>query len=733
MILDNEIYSRTEDAYKRPLNSGKMSEFKELYGSEDGWIAQNIRFIASQWNIRPITMWRSDKVPNTYLPTPADEIIRNYRYYLGNQDDRPYAYLAEWSEGNDIPAPFTKGDEIYTVVQHMLGQMSKLMSASRSTIESLDQSVMTEKEQFVQGVLVKKKMPEIFKQLQEMGVDYMPEGRFGGKMDADVDAMMRRPIHAIERYGLDIIRHIENTNNMRRLSPTLFKDALIGRHCAAHVQIRSGRIFFEHILPFYLIKDVSLADDMARYSPYKGHIFKATPEEICHRFELSDEEVTIIRDMVNNKESQYIDGIGDLPFNMAGGRFSWFDNDISYEKNRVTCVYGDWVVSIKKSDGSYRNTRYGGYLIGGKILVEHGECDNVVFDKADPSFPLSKIVSFSPDTTLGENRSPVDRFRKIQDDMDAYLLQVRKTVSRDLGRNYVFMGEKLGEVKNSREIVEDFKNHGITVINGATGEEGVPTGSNRLVEVVDMSLDQNVVRYLELYREREEKMKSIVSMSNITMGMQQTYIGGGTQRATIDQASNGTTMYFHGFMQFYVDLLELGLATAKTSLLDVDNDEEASIVFDGAAREFWKAMNDVDITDLQVRVDIEDVVDDVMRQKFDQIGFALAQNYEKTGFSMLDYAKLQKLRTLSEIEQYFEEKLQKIEDEKKQQELRMMMMQAVEQEKARQHQTAMQEQKDKESLKREVVRQNPKMQQVDLERQYAEQEAMGAQPNQPII
>lgn len=728
MILNEVPTKNVGDAYVMPLNSGRMSEIKERYGSEEAWIAQNLRYIASNWNRRgtPYSSNRKDTVPSRYS-TPVDEIIQNYKYYLGVQDEVPYAYLAEWSEGNEYPAPFTKGDEIFNVVQHMVGQFVKMNNSSNITIESLDPSVITEKEQVIQGIRLKKALPELFSEMAKGGLHYVPEGRFGGKVDVDVEDISRRPIHSLEIYGLDLIRHIENTNRSREFWPSRFKDAVIGRHAAVHVTTRSGRIFFEPIKPFYLIKDVSITDDdQNMYSPFMGYMWKGTLEQVAQRYDLSPEEEEMCRDMLSGSQSQMFGALNSFPPEMYGTNFAWFDENDLYGAKRITCITGDWVVCKRGRDG-WKNTRYKGTLIGGKILVDYGEVDNVVYDKSDPSFPLSEIKAFSPDTTIGENRSPVDRFRKIQDDLDAYMLQIRKMISRDLGITYVINGNKLGGM-NTRELIEDLKSHGITVANPATGEESVPSDNVRLVEQVDMRLDNNIIRYAELFKLREQAMRDVVSQSRITTGMQTTYVGGGTQRASIDQASNGTISYYDGFMQFKVNVMEYALNVAKTSLLDVDNDEEASVVFDGAARRFWEAMRGVNMSDLQVRIDIEDVIDEAARQRYDAIALAMAQNAEKTGFTMLDYLQLDKARTRSELKIIFSERLSQIKDEQDKQKMEAMMLQVMEAERARTAQAELQKQKDGASMQREVVRQIP-----DMQRQRMEEEQAAAQQPQPQV
>lgn len=728
MILTDVTTKNAGDAYVMPLNSGRISDFKERYGSEEAWIAQNLRYIASNWNRRgtPYSHVSTDSVPSKYS-TPVDEIVQNYKYYLGIQDDVPYAYLAEWSEGNEYPAPFTKGDEIFTVVQHMLGQFVKMNNSSNITIESLDPSVITEKEQVIQGLRLKKALPELFLEMAKAGVHYVPEGRFGGSADVDIEDAARRPIHSIERYGLDLIRHIENTNRSREFWPSRFKDALIGRHAATHVTTRSGRIFFEPIKPFYIIKDVSITDDdQNTYSPFMGYMWKGTVEQVAQRYDLSPEEESMCRDMLSGSQSQMFGPLNIFPPQMGGTNFAWFDENDLYGAKRITCITSDWVVCKRGRDG-WKNTRYKGTLIGGKILVDYGEVDNVVYDKSDPSFPLSEIKVYSPDTTIGENRAPVDRFRKIQDDLDACMLQIRKMMSRDLGMTYAINGNKLGGM-TTRELVEDLKSHGITVVNPATGEESVPSDNVRLVEQIDMRLDQNIIRYAELFKMREQAMRDVVSQSRITTGMQTTYVGGGTQRASIDQASNGTISYYDGFMQFKVNVMEYALNVAKTSLLDVSNEEEASVVFDGAAKRFWEAMKGVNISDLQVRIDIEDIIDDALRQRLDSIALAMAQNADKTGFTMLDYIELQKARTLSELKILFSEKLVKIKDEQDKQKLEAMMLQVMEAERQRTAQAELQKQKDSASMQREVVRQFP-----DMQRQRMEEEQAAQQQPQPQV
>jgi hypothetical protein len=211
-----------------------------------------------------------------------------------------------------------------------------------------------------------------------------------------------------------------------------------------------------------------------------------------------------------------------------------------------------------------------------------------------------------------------------------------------------------------------------------------------MVETVDMTLDQNVMRYTQLIQEKERMMKEIINASKVSMGQLTSYVGYGSQQQSISQNQLGMATYYDGFMTYYTYLLQYILNKAKIMLMDMDGEEAAEVMLSEDAIKFFKNTTEFQLEDMMVKVDIEDVIDEQSRQRLLTIAQAMAQNADKTGFDWDDYIELETARTYTELKDKMTMKIKKRKMQQKQEQQMAMLQQQAEAEKQRQF--AMQQQ-----------------------------------------
>jgi hypothetical protein len=696
----------------RPNVVGSKRALKKEHGSIDGMVAKYLRFMVNQWNTEYNTPLYAQRNPNQVVRRSAvEEILLNYKYYQSQQDANSYAYLTETSEGEERPARYTHGSEIYQVVQHMVGPVIKHFASTTITIESLDPSVQSKRQTRIAMLQAKKDLPEIFKRFAEMGANFVPEGPSSEKdMDAAIQKAMRQPAHKVESFGMDILNHVNNVNSVKDYMPKRFKDVIIGRHCGTHVTTSSGRILLEQVSPWNLIFDRDdQDDDYNRYSLFKGFVSWKTREEIMQAYTLGPDAAEALKEMFDNNRSSTFQGLGGM-FSEAGhSGFNWMETDGT---RRIACVTGYFVATLTDGDNDYYNTIYQGTLIGNTVLVNFGESNNISYDMARPEWPVLPIHIFSPDTVLGRNVCPVDRFRHMQEDCDAFMYKIREHISRDLGKGYVFYSDSAVP----KDIIEDLKNFGVTVVNRADPEEPI-INNNRMVDTIDMTLDPNVSAYVSLRKEMRQDMKDVVSQSSVTQGMQQTYIGGGTQQATIAQAGNGTVALMSGFFQHFAFIEQHVLNTSKTMLLEARNREEAEYILSDSSADFWESLQDINVMDMQVRIEMEDFIDDERRQRYQQYALAMAQNAKETGFTMLDALAIENSRTSQELYRKLKEALELKEMKTERQRQEDMQMQMGMQQQQQQMQGQMFQLEEQNKAMRDQIRNAPKHEANQIKRE----------------
>jgi len=691
---------------ERPNTVGSKGSLKREHGSMGKMVAHMLRFMAFEYN-RNQTWgnWPNSRGQQT-LPNPVDEILKNYAYYMSEQSIGPNAHLAETTEGVELAPQYTNGSEIYQTIQHMVGPVTKAMKSMTITLESQDPSVISEKKRRVTAITAKKELPEIFAEFAKLGVEYAPERRFSKDIDTALRNATRDPSHKVERLGLDVLNKINADQSVKDMFPKQFLDTQIGGHCAVDITVANGRLHFHKIRPWLTIWDRGEDDDHNRRSLYKGYFESLSKNEIFQRFDLTADEKAEIEKVFESGEAARNSYYGLFP---AYDGFNWLDEN-GYR--RMSCITGKFIVTITPQDGEPYNTIYQGTLIGNCVLKSKWgegkwEDQNIVYDMADPSWPLMSIWIYSPDTILGRNVPMVSRFRQMQEDCDAYLYKIRQLVSRDLGKTYVFNGNQIGEVP-AREITDALKSEGVYVANTEDGEEQV-AANTRMVELVDMSMDPNVRAYAELRQQMRQDMKDVVSQSSITTGMQQTYIGGGTQQQTVALAENGTVSLYEGFFQHFTYIQQFVLNTAKLLLLTARSKEEAEILFDQSTAEFWEALNDenLQIEDMLVYARIEGAIDEQKRARLNQYGLAMAQNAAETGFTMIDAVILEESRTMRELRRDLLERAEQHQMRKMEERMQAMEAQQAELAQKQQFEGAKFQAEEQGKLQRDIIREQP--------------------------
>jgi len=712
IILDNNNSDTGGSAavsVTRPRVDGTKRQLREEHGGMHNMVTKYLRFMAATWNSdcnTPFERW-NENTRTHYRMSPVEEIQRNFSYYNAQQANYQFAYLQQGSIGQDTPAPWTPGHEIYQTVQHMLGPMQKVFSSAKLTVESLDPSVQSIKATKIAMIQAKKDMPAIFEKFAQMGAQFMPEG-VETDMDAAIQSAMRKPAHKVERFGLDIMNHINNINSLKDFMPKRYRDCVIGKYCGIHVESHEGRIAYESIDPERLIWDrTSDDDDYNRYSLYKGFISWKSREEVTLAYDFGKDATSVLDKLFDTNGTPVANSLTNAFSNLGttSTGFAWIDGQ---EVQRIACVTGYFVARIVDKDGSSYYTLYKGTLIGDRVLADFGEANNIVYDAKRPEWPLAPLWIYSHDTVRGVNVCPVDRFRQLQEDCDSYLLKIRQLISSDLGKNYIIRGETLGgDAMLASTIMGDFKDHKLTVLNGANGEE--PISNTKMVEMIDLTLDPNIKFYIEIRKEMIQEMRNVVSQSPITQGLQRTYIGGGTQQQTIAAASNGTVMMLQGFIQFFAMFQEYVLNVSKTMLLEAKSKDEAEMIFSEAARDFWEELKNINTQDMQIRVELEDVIDVEQRAELNENSKIWMQNVERTGFGPIEWLISRQARTYTELERKLTERFELFEKKKEKQRLEDLEFQAFMQQRQQEAELAKQQQKDQSSAQREVIRQTPNM------------------------
>lgn len=711
--------------YIRPQYLFDENEIIENYGSVDNWYIANARWVASHYNMRDRLFLDGGTDGSTNLPnqnffsrwgdSPVAEIQQNYKYLFGEQENFNYNYLINDEKGGQVPTPFIKGKKLQNLILFMQGNMRKLMSASRISVESLNPSRVSKKMEELQMMELKRDFEEWFKKIEEQsGVGFYPEGMNQGSIDDAILEHARTPVDKMEGYGLDVLNDVANKNNLREKMIKAYTDVVIGRYCGTYVTERGGRMHIQTIPPYNLIYDNSKDDDFNMEAEFTGFIEYLSPEEVGQKWHLTKKERDLLDSLaVASDESGGLLSQYQIPQAQLG--FEWVGTGA--RRRHLSCVTTFWLSEhyMEDENGKPMRTKgdegeeYVSYLrihkatiIANAVMKDYGLDTNVVYHPNLKYLPMFPLRNFIPNMFGGMNRSVVDLMNDNQDMIDAYKFKIREAVSKDLGKTYIFDGSRMKDLPN--EIFSNLKSMGIHVSMGTDGETPDMLNTKPMTETIDMTLNKDVLAYVQLIAQENKEMEEVINASKIALGQQTSYVGLAAQQQTISQNEMGMASYTDGFMQYYSDNLQYILNKAKVMYMDNEGAEEAELMLSEDGIEFFKNSSEFQIEDMMVRVEIEDIIDDSARQRLLDIALAMAQNTQHSGFDMSDYLVLETARTYTELKKAFAKILAEKNLKKEEQQKMMMMVESAEREKQRQFQTQQQGMAEKGKNDREMVK-----------------------------
>lgn len=654
------------------------------------WYTENARYVASKYN----TQFNSLGFRNASVnyDKPIDEMLRLFTYYLGKQENRDYYYTTQDQTGCELPTVWINGQKLTSMIDFMLGTGIKMIENIEPSVKAISRTAVNKKTLDMELALLKVEFANVFKQMEEdFGVSVNPLGTKEFELPEEVMKYMQ---YDYKQYGeeiaYDMITDILHRNKFMSKYKQAFFYTLLAGVVGIENLIINKKQTKKIILPYNLIWDNTFDDDLNEGARFVGKIDWITPGEIVsnpyYTRQLSEAEVNEIKKLTPDNIDKLLG-----EDNITTNKLKWYWNNNGVPSIAATTCY--WIgykeLRYEKTKDKYGNTHLGkikgpaasqywvktvykATLLANKYVVDFGEVENIVRKSDDINDVQLPITVFIPNMVMGESRSIASRLHKHQDRIDFLNNEITKTITRAKGKVFVLNKNKLGSA-TSQEVLNDFERIGIHISDGgATGEDPVAADNNRIVEVVDMTLDPNVQQLLSLKREEERIMEEIVNVPKVAMGQQQGYVGAKTQAGSIAQSNLGTAYLYQGFIQFIEKDLQYALNQFKVSLL-ANEDEDIPVVGDRGMN-FLKVTKDFMFEDFGIYVKVKDFIDDQAKERLLFIAQAAMQNQ---AIDMLDYIAIETSKTYAELQNQLryaiEKKQRKMEE---QQQIQMMMQQA---------------------------------------------------------
>jgi len=605
--------------------------------------------------------------------SPVQTMIRMMLYYLGMQPNMDYAFVTDDLTRTTMQSMWIRNQTVKEFVDYFTGNMLARVSNAEWTAKPLSKRAQSERADAFDKEMLKFDLKPYLAQLKEsFGADF-------GKSDFDLPEQVKEWMETDwKEYGAELCTDMANgiwfTERWSSKAIEAFKHVVTCALCAMHHYVERGRAKQEILMPYQVIFDNRRDNDYGYYDQFAGKIGVGTPNEIFSLFpELDAAQRKDIETMAQDKAMQ-------RDYNVFTPNLTWWSTG-NNTRNTVTYVTMYWRTKrfvgkkkVFKEDGNPRIAKvvdpfdpdqyiyedvYQGTVIGNKYLVRYGYVDNLVEEFGNVSRPSLPIIRFRPNTFLGESKSEVERIHKIIDEIDYLDYKIREMVGKSKGKVYWVNGEKLGEGVGVKEFLEDIAAMGVHV--------GVPNGEDDdrtpAVEYIDMTLDPNFDKLWTLIQQKEDKMKRILSTSDIALGQPQEYMGFNTTQSTISQNAIGTAYLFDGFMEWLV--LNMRYAVNQSKLIYTNSDSnEASFIVGDRGLVFLKLFKSLRFEEIFTKLNINDQMDEKQKQRIIQIAQAVAQNQ---GISMLDYLKIEKSSSVTEAENILEYSLKEQENKQSKQ------------------------------------------------------------------
>ncbi len=617
---------------------------------DEQWYIDNIHYISTFYNVAfesvltPTTQNASSPGVPTGLLNPRDlpinRMLKNMTYYQGKQENTEYA---DWTTGNvdqnNYQAHWIKGQDIAELLNFMKGNMLERIANLQITAKALSETAASEKQDYRTKLLMKYKFKDIFAELKQQGVEFNVGPKQDFESEEAIDDFMEKNF---KQNGVDVAVAMGKDSWFKSFGLHKFLDSflkcVITGTSQMHHYVQNGKWFMRPLPSWQMIYDTRHDDDYNRDAMFVGHVETMTPTEVFSRFpQLRKEEREEIKKMARTKD------LGGR-YNAAFANFLWWNYNVKRDECVIAVVTCYWMgrhdMGLKKTKDKFDVDRikktesgekgeyvvddiYKGTLIGNRYLLEYGLDDNIVEDVFDKSKPLFPIIRYLPNMVGGEPRALVSRLTDYQDEIDALKFKVRESIGKAKGKCYVFKGD-FGNNTQLQEIYKDFGAMGLTVV--PMSGENAKASDSRFVEMVDLTLDPNIMRIEEIVKINRELMKEYMSVSNVSLGMQSSYMGMGERSAAIGQSTYGLASLYHGFLEFIQMNLQYAVNVQKSLFTMDGNDTEAAFVVGDKGVEYLKIMQNLKFEDFLIVLQLNDVLDDAKKKDIQQLALAWAQN-----------------------------------------------------------------------------------------------------------
>ncbi len=636
----------------------------------------------------------------------VDEMLNNYSYFYGNQDNRIFNFLTKGVNNNQLPNVFLKGQEVRSLASHIQGKCLQMINPIEKNIscETISQNSVVKRQEVFDKIDMAAKIAPLLNELGG-GVKYQPAGDIDYNNPAAIEEAKKKVRAEYENTATIIGRNAYYKCNLAETFMNVASDTIICNLAGIEFTEKDGEMVKEYVPGYQGIFDYSTWGEYGEGQTLGGKIMPVTIEELIHKYPdmnaawRNEMEDVLYRGV--DGSAQFMDYYNE-PFTnvfwwyndqkwMSLATVYWLNecelpyvektNQFGGRKVQKIDAYKTYQVPTtidgKKSFESKKGYDLKGsgkvwkvhkaVIAGNKYLLEYGYDTYQVRPFGDKKKPEIPIKFFCQGKLAGYVKSIVSRLKTKQDELDALRYRIREHVATDTYGIFV-NGAKLTETLSALNIINDLRTLHVSVIPSTGDEELDKRPMEDIIKVVENHAVQAIRDYLVLKQDIEKEMGDILNIPPVALGEQSGVIGKGVQEATINRSEVSGLPFYSSMMEYFRRVLQY--ASNKNKMILLDN-QDKKIVLPISNREIkiLELTKDFNYEDLNVYLSPDDqmqVADmNLLRQTLQSYSQNPNTDHAK---AILNSLKLMRSKSFQEGIAMFEEfiKAQQAADDKKQ-------------------------------------------------------------------
>jgi len=643
-----------------PDQSLSESEMKKEYGSIKNFYLATVRNLSQSYNRLPTPDY--NKISTGTGGGEVQQILDNFRYFQGVQQNTDFAYLSETvdqaGQVQELATPYMAGQDIATILLFMQGQFMGVASSAEPRVNIVNPDMKNKLTSKLKMVQVQKKFGDMLSKLaEETGFEFKSPANPNSDTEGLVKELQMSFASDLLQDANIILDYVKKHSMGLHDYIRSVMNVLIGRRCAMYIDL-DGKIedIPSHLVFYVAGKD----DDFGKYDFARGFIKYSHKDDVISEYsdDLSKDEIQTIRDGSFQSSPTFANFTDRYNFPLFDSDTQYYSKVTSFWRSTLDSGYkvvtteegGKRVHKIRKDSkrkGEPVQVMRRATIISNMWVVDYG-IHEVIEDPNQMGNKLFPIVRFQPNTYLGYNQGLVDRLKNKQKELDAINQKIRENYTQDIGTVLAFNGKKFKDGVTPEELHEQLRRTRIT-ISSSSGLDDDYGNQEPIMKAEDVSLMGQIVAYMNIKEAFKSEIKEIANVSAITMGSQQNYVGLKTQQNSQALATNSVQYYYQGVLQCWADAAMIAVEYVRKNIAKNPEKQKWQNLLGEVGVERIVAMAKEPYWSFQAYISTQDIIDPVRKQRM----LSMLDNLMATGqIDFADWLNVEDAKTITQLKDY---------------------------------------------------------------------------------